>query len=177
MINVHEEYNLPTLLTLARLILSPVILPGLLVVLLPFNLLPINMVLAAIFAAFGLTDYFDGYFARKHDQVTPLGRLLDPVADKLLVTSTLVANGHNPRFAIGSVNLSEFFVTFAEAVTFFALIGLVRWQILVGLVVGGVLAAPIAAYVCKRIPTRALMIIVGVVITVLSVRTILLTVV
>jgi len=86
-----QEFNLPTILTLTRLILSPIILPALLVLLLPHNILVVNFLLAAIFAAFGLTDYFDGYFARKFDQETSFGRLLDPVADKLLVSSTLVA--------------------------------------------------------------------------------------
>ena len=89
-----------------------------------------------------------------------------------IVTSTLMARGHNPRFTIGSVNLSEFFVTVAEAATFFAILGLVHWQVIVGLLIGGVLAAPMAAYVCKRLPSRALMIIVGILITVLSIRTI-----
>ena len=88
-----------------------------------------------------------------------------------VVTSTLVARGNNPRLAIGSVNLTEFFVTVAEAATFFTIIGLVQWQIIVGLIAGGVLAAPLAAYICKRLPSRALMIIVGVLITVLSIRT------
>ncbi len=89
-----------------------------------------------------------------------------------VVTSTLVARGNNPRFAIGSVNLTEFFVTVAEAATFFAMVGLVQWQIIAGLVTGGVLAAPLAAYICKKLPCRALMIIVGILITVLSARTI-----
>ena len=92
-----------------------------------------------------------------------------------IVTSTLVARGHNPRFAIGSVNLAEFFVTVAEAATFFTLLGLVHWRIIVGLMVGGVLAAPFAAYVCKRVPSRGLMIAVGALIVLLSVRTIYLT--
>lgn len=91
-----------------------------------------------------------------------------------IVTSTLVTRGHNPRFTIGSVNLAEFFVTAAIASTFFAIIGLVHWRIIVGLIIGGVLAAPLGAYVCKRVPARALMIMVGVLIVSLSVRTILL---
>jgi len=89
-----------------------------------------------------------------------------------IVTSTLMARGHNPRRTIGSVNLAEFFVTLAEAVTFFAILGLVHWQVIVGLLIGGVLAAPLAAYICKRLPARALMIIVGTLIMVLSIRTI-----
>ncbi|MDH5406809.1 MAG: sulfite exporter TauE/SafE family protein [Candidatus Aminicenantes bacterium] len=89
-----------------------------------------------------------------------------------IVTSTLMARGHSPRFSIGSVNLAEFFVTVAEAATFFTILGLVHWQVIVGLLIGGVIAAPLAAYICKRLPSRALMIIVGILITALSVRTI-----
>lgn len=89
-----------------------------------------------------------------------------------IVTSTLVARGNNPKFTIGSVNLAEFFVTVAETATFFTIIGLKHWQIIVGLIIGGVLAAPLAAYVCKRLPSRTLMMIVGVVIIALSIRTI-----
>ncbi|MFB0526498.1 MAG: sulfite exporter TauE/SafE family protein [bacterium] len=89
-----------------------------------------------------------------------------------IVTSTLVARGHNPRFSIGSVNLAEFFVTVAEVATFLTIIGLVHWHIIIGLIIGGVLAAPLAAYVCKRLPARALMIIVGLLIMALSIRTI-----
>jgi len=91
-----------------------------------------------------------------------------------IVTSTLVANGHDPRSTIGSVNLSEFFVTLAEAATFVALLGLVHWQVIVGLVIGGAIAAPFAALLCKRLSARVLMVTVGTVITALSVRTLLL---
>jgi len=89
-----------------------------------------------------------------------------------IVTSTLVARGHNPRFTIGSVNIAEFFVTVTEVATFLTMIGLVQWQIIVGLIVGGVLAAPLAAYICKRLPSKALMIMVGTLIIALSIRTI-----
>jgi uncharacterized membrane protein YfcA len=88
-----------------------------------------------------------------------------------IVTSTLVAKGHNPRFTIGSVNLAEFFVCVAEVATFLTTIGLVHWQIILGLIIGGVLAAPLAAYVCKGLSSRALMIMVGVLIIALSTRT------
>lgn len=89
-----------------------------------------------------------------------------------IVTSSLVARGNNPRFTIGSVNLAEFFVTLFEAITFILTIGLVSWQIIVGLIIGGVLAAPLAAYVCKKLPTRSLMMIVSALIMLLSIRTI-----
>jgi uncharacterized membrane protein YfcA len=92
-----------------------------------------------------------------------------------VVTTTLVAGGENPRYSIGSVNASEFFVTFAESLTFILIIpGLLgeNWQTIVGLLVGGVIAAPLAAVVCKKLPTRALMVLVGILIIVLSIRTI-----
>lgn len=89
-----------------------------------------------------------------------------------IVTSTLVARGHNPRSAIGSVNLTEFFVTVAESATFVAIMGVVHWQIILGLIIGGVLAAPLAAYVCQRLPARTLMLILGTLIICLSVRAI-----
>jgi len=89
-----------------------------------------------------------------------------------IVTTTLVARGNNPRFTIGSVNLAEFFVTTAESLTFILSIGLIPGKIILGLIIGGVLAAPLAAFVCKRLPTRALMVLVGILIIFLSLRTI-----
>lgn len=91
-----------------------------------------------------------------------------------IVTSTLVARGKHPRFTIGSVNLTEFFVTITVTATFLTTIGLMYWRIIVGLIVGGVLAAPLAAYVCKRLSPQTLMIMVGTLIIVLSIRTMLL---
>lgn len=90
-----------------------------------------------------------------------------------IVTSTLVANGNHPRYAIGSVNSAEFFVTVAESITFFfALGGLLfqHWEKIIGLMIGGVLAAPLAAWVCKKLPHHFLMILVGLLIMVLSLR-------
>lgn len=89
-----------------------------------------------------------------------------------IVTTTLVARGNHPRFTIGSVNFAEFFVTLAESVTFILTIGLEFWKIIVGLLIGGVIAAPLAAMVVKKLPTRLLMALVGVLIILLSLRTI-----
>ena len=83
--------NVPIILTLVRLILSPILLPLLLVYLLPFNSVYFNYPLAGLFILFGLTDFFDGYLARKLQQETRTGRVLDPIADKFLIYSTLVA--------------------------------------------------------------------------------------
>ncbi|WP_426059786.1 TSUP family transporter [Hymenobacter sp. B1770] len=78
-----------------------------------------------------------------------------------LVTSTLIANGRTPQYVIGTVSLVEFFVTFASAFTFFTLIGISHWQIVAGLIVGGVAAAPFAARLAGRIPTRWMFMAVG----------------
>ncbi len=90
-----------------------------------------------------------------------------------IVTSTLLGQGHTPRYAIGSVNLSEFFVTLTISATFFLTVGLSLWPIIAGLIIGGVLAAPLAAYATKHIPDKVLMLIVGCVVMLLSLRTIL----
>ena len=90
-----------------------------------------------------------------------------------IVTTTLVANGNHPRYAIGSVNAAEFFVTVAESITFFATIGALlfqHWEKIVGLMIGGVIAAPFAAWVCKKLPHKVLMLLVGLLITGLSIR-------
>ncbi len=90
-----------------------------------------------------------------------------------IVTTTLIGSGTTPRYAIGSVNLSEFFVTLTISATFMATIGLELFPIIAGLIAGGVIAAPLAAYTTKHLPDRALMLIVGSVIVLLSLRTIL----
>lgn len=87
-----------------------------------------------------------------------------------LVASSLVGQGERARLAIGSTNAAEFIVTVTISGTFVLTIGLELWPIILGLVVGGVLAAPFAAYVTRALPDRPLMILVGVVITLLSVR-------
>ncbi len=89
-----------------------------------------------------------------------------------IVTSTLVARGNNPRLTIGSVNFSEFFITFAQSVVFvFSLQFGDYWKIILGLLVGGAVAAPLAAMVTKNLPVRRLMLLVGALIIALSLRT------
>lgn len=91
-----------------------------------------------------------------------------------VVVSGLLYNGRNPRYTIGSVNLAEFFVALAGASTFTFMLGIDNWIVVVGLMTGGVIASPFAAYLCQKVNNRTLMLIVGAVIILLSLRTIML---
>jgi uncharacterized membrane protein YfcA len=87
-----------------------------------------------------------------------------------IVASTLLGNGTTPRYAIGSVNVAEFFVAATVSAAFVFTIGLNLWPIIAGLILGGALAAPFAAYMTRRLPARPLMILVATVVIALSVR-------
>ncbi len=89
-----------------------------------------------------------------------------------VVTSTLVAKGNSPRFVIGSVNVAEFFVAAATSAVFLVSLGSIYLNAVIGLVIGGMIAAPIAAKACKTVQPKPLMVAVGVLIVCLSVRTI-----
>ena len=78
-----------------------------------------------------------------------------------LVTSTLISKGRTPKYVIGSVSLSEFFVTLASAVTFFTMLGISHWQVIAGLVIGGLIAAPLAAKLAGKLPLKTMFIGVG----------------
>lgn len=87
-----------------------------------------------------------------------------------LVTSTLIAKGKTPQYVIGTVSLTEFFVTFASAVTFFSIIGLSHWIVIAGLMVGGVAAAPISARLAGKLPIKWMFVLVGVTVIFWSAR-------
>ena len=87
-----------------------------------------------------------------------------------LVTSTLISKGRSPRFVIGSVSITEFFVTFASALTFFTMIGVSHWQVIVGLIIGGVIAAPLAARLVGKLPAKTMLITVGSMVIIWSLR-------
>jgi hypothetical protein len=87
-----------------------------------------------------------------------------------VVTSTLIGQGVKARYTIGSVNCAEFFVTLTISLTFLGTIGLELWPIIAGLILGGAMAAPLAAFAARKIPDRPLMILVGCVIMLLSLR-------
>jgi CDP-diacylglycerol---glycerol-3-phosphate 3-phosphatidyltransferase len=85
--------NLPNSLTLARIFLVPVLVAVLLTEFEGRRVmgLPVELVAGAIFGLASLTDWLDGYLARRRKQVTALGQILDPLADKLLISATLVS--------------------------------------------------------------------------------------
>lgn len=78
-------YNLPNLLTISRIVVIPVIFLTLYI-----NSFAWQMFAAILFVIASITDYFDGYLARIRNETSAFGRLLDPIADKLLVSSALV---------------------------------------------------------------------------------------
>lgn len=85
-----------------------------------------------------------------------------------IVTTTLVGTGSDPRTTIGSVNFAEFFLTLTSAAVFALLMETNTWPLIVGLVLGGLFAAPFAAFLCKKFHARTLLILVGVLITAIS---------
>lgn len=86
-----------------------------------------------------------------------------------VVTSNLLVQGANPRKVIGTVSVTEFFLTMTISATFIATLGLEAITVAtIGLLLGGVMAAPAGAVVAKRVPTKGLLVMVGVVLTLTS---------
>jgi uncharacterized membrane protein YfcA len=85
-----------------------------------------------------------------------------------LATSTLIARGGGVRSTIGSVNAAEFVVTTCIAATFAWHVGIDHWTIVLGLLTGGVIAAPAAAWLVKHLPERVVMTAVGGLIVLIS---------
>jgi siroheme synthase-like protein len=88
-----------------------------------------------------------------------------------LVTSTLIAKRKNPRYVIGSVCLAEFFIVFASAITFFIVLKHIPLFDVAGLIIGGVIAAPIAAKLVGKLPIKKMYIAVGILVMTTSLIT------
>lgn len=86
-----------------------------------------------------------------------------------LVTSSLISKGRTPKYVIGSVSITEFFVTLASSITFFIFLGVSHWQIIAGLIIGGMLAAPLAAKLVGKLPVKTMLITVGAMVMVWSI--------
>ncbi len=86
-----------------------------------------------------------------------------------IVTSNLLIQGANPRKVIGTVNTAEFFITVTISATFIAALGLEEFtRATVGLLIGGIAAAPLGGFVAKKIPADGLLIMVGIVLVLTS---------
>ena len=92
--------TLPLFLTLSRLIVSPILIPTLLIKYLPLGDVWTNKILALIITCFCLTDFLDGYLARRWKQTSSLGEVLDPLGDKVLVLSVLATLSFLERLPI-----------------------------------------------------------------------------
>ncbi|TGD58907.1 TSUP family transporter [Flavobacterium humi] len=87
-----------------------------------------------------------------------------------IVTSTLLAKGRKSSYVIGTVSLAEFFVTLAASITFFASLGVSNWYIVLGLIAGGSLAAPLAAKLAGKLPHKTAVLLVAFLVIVFSIR-------
>ncbi|MHA6722479.1 sulfite exporter TauE/SafE family protein [Sphingomonas sp. RS2018] len=86
-----------------------------------------------------------------------------------VVTSNLLVQGASPRMTVGTVNTAEFFLAATISATFITQLGWEAFTLAtVGLLIGGVVAAPFGALLAKRVPARTLMILVGVILTLTS---------
>jgi uncharacterized protein len=90
-----------------------------------------------------------------------------------VVTTTLLASGHEPRTAVGSVNAAEFFVTLASGFSFAILVGIQTWESVAGLILGGLMMAPFAAMLTSRVNRKHMLVLVGLLISSLSLWTVL----
>ena len=81
------KLNVPNLLTIARIFITPIFLAVILMDTLPHKFL----IACVIFSIASITDAVDGHLARKNNQITNFGKFLDPIADKILTTAALLA--------------------------------------------------------------------------------------
>jgi uncharacterized membrane protein YfcA len=101
---------------------------------------------------------------KRHGWLAGIGGFLDSFGGGgwgPIVTTTLITKGRSPRYVIGSVSITEFFVTLASAFTFFTFLGVTHWQVIVALIIGGLAAAPIAARLTGKLPKKTSFILLG----------------
>lgn len=89
-----------------------------------------------------------------------------------IVLSTLIAGGRSPIFSLGTVKLSRFFIAMMGSITFIAMVSSDHWQAVAGLILGSALASPIAAKISNKISTKTIMVSVGIIVILVSVKSI-----
>ena len=91
-----------------------------------------------------------------------------------IVLSSLIAGGRNARFSLGTVKLTRFFIALMSSLTFITMLKSAHWEAVAGLVIGSALAAPIAAKVSNRISVKSIMLSVGIIVILVSLRSVIL---
>lgn len=85
-----------------------------------------------------------------------------------LVTGTLIKNSFTPRFAVGSSTVAKFILTITAAVTFFFTLGIQHWNIILGLLIGGIITAPFSAMLTAKLPVKIMFVVIGILVIVMS---------
>jgi uncharacterized membrane protein YfcA len=85
-----------------------------------------------------------------------------------LVTGSLIKDGRTPRYVVGSSTVAKFLLTITSAVTFIFTIGIHHWNIILGLLLGGVVTAPFSAMLTSRLPVRKMSIAISILVIVMS---------
>ena len=120
----------------------------------------------------------DSNSKKKNVNITALG-LIGGFIDSVggggwgpLVTGTFIKNGHTPRYVIGSSTFAKCILTVASAITFIFTIGIHHWNIVAGLLIGGIVTAPFSAMLTSKLPTKKMFVAVGIVVIFCSLITI-----
>ena len=151
------------------------------------NIALIKPIISGILLIFGFVIILKFFKKNKEEYILPRIRGLLPLGftagfvDAIggggwgpITSPTLIAANSHPRKTIGSVNFAEFFVTLAISITFLLTLENIDFKIIIPIIIGGIVAAPIAAFLTKKINHKVLGIGVGLFIILLSIRTILL---
>jgi uncharacterized protein len=120
----------------------------------------------------------NGGIKKKKTNITALG-LVGGFIDSFggggwgpLVTGTFIKNGRTPRYVIGSSTIAKFILTVASAITFIFTVGIHHWNMVLGLLLGGVITAPFSAMLTSKLPVKKMFVVVGIVVIVMSAITI-----
>nr|WP_314496506.1 sulfite exporter TauE/SafE family protein [uncultured Chryseobacterium sp.] len=85
-----------------------------------------------------------------------------------LVTGTLIKNAFTPRFAVGSSTVAKFILTITAAITFFLTLGIQHWNIILGLLIGGIITAPFSAMLTAKLPVKKMFVVIGILVIIMS---------
>ncbi len=85
-----------------------------------------------------------------------------------LVTGTLIKNSFTPRFAVGSSTVAKFILTLTAAITFVFTLGIQHWNIILGLLIGGIVTAPFSAMLTAKLPVKSMFVVIGLLVIIMS---------